>query len=44
MVHGLPSQKAAQLARFKNPLVIILLIAASLSLFFGDKPPAHSVY
>ncbi len=25
------------LARFKNPLVIILLIAASLSLFFGDK-------
>jgi Mg2+-importing ATPase len=27
----------ALLARFKNPLVIILLIAASLSLFFGDK-------
>jgi Mg2+-importing ATPase len=27
----------AFLARFKNPLVIILLIAASLSLFFGDK-------
>lgn len=25
------------LARFKNPLVIILLLAASLSLFFGDK-------
>lgn len=28
---------AAFLARFKNPLVIILLIAASLSIFFGDK-------
>ncbi len=28
---------AAFLARFKNPLVIILLLAASLSLFFGDK-------
>ncbi len=27
----------AFLARFKNPLVIILLLAASLSLFFGDK-------
>lgn len=27
----------ALLARFKNPLVIILLLAASLSLFFGDK-------
>lgn len=25
------------LARFKNPLVIILLIAGSLSLYFGDK-------
>lgn len=25
------------LSRFKNPLVIILLLAASLSLFFGDK-------
>ncbi len=25
------------LARFKNPLVIILLVAATLSLFFGDK-------
>ena len=24
-------------ARFKNPLVLILLLAASLSLFFGDK-------
>ena len=28
---------AAFFARFKNPLVIILLFAASLSLFFGDK-------
>ncbi|MGF7228661.1 MAG: magnesium-translocating P-type ATPase [Candidatus Saccharibacteria bacterium] len=28
----------AFLARFKNPLVIILLMAATLSLFFGDKP------
>ena len=27
----------AFLARFKNPLVIILLAAASLSLFFGDR-------
>ncbi len=27
----------AFLARFKNPLVIILLLAASLSLFFGDN-------
>jgi Mg2+-importing ATPase len=27
----------AFLARFKNPLVIILILAASLSLFFGDK-------
>ena len=27
----------ALLGRFKNPLVIILLLAASLSLFFGDK-------
>ena len=27
----------AFLARFKNPLVIILLIAATLSLFFGDS-------
>lgn len=27
----------ALFARFKNPLVIILLLAASLSLFFGDK-------
>jgi len=27
----------ALLARFKNPLVVILLIAATLSLFFGDK-------
>jgi len=27
----------ALLARFKNPLVIILLIAATLSLFFGDR-------
>src|SRR5436309_850138 len=27
----------ALVARFKNPLVIILLLAASLSLFFGDK-------
>ena len=27
----------AFLARFKNPLVLILLLAASLSLFFGDK-------
>jgi P-type Mg2+ transporter len=27
----------AFLARFRNPLVIILLIAATLSLFFGDK-------
>ncbi len=27
----------ALLVRFENPLVIILLIAASLSLFFGDK-------
>jgi len=27
----------ALLARFKNPLVIILLVAASLSLFFGDS-------
>lgn len=27
----------AFLARFKNPLVIILLLAAFLSLFFGDK-------
>ncbi len=27
----------ALLARFKNPLVIILLLAASLSLFFGDR-------
>lgn len=27
----------ALFARFKNPLVIILLFAASLSLFFGDK-------
>lgn len=27
----------ALLARFKNPLVIILLLAASLSLFFGDQ-------
>jgi len=27
----------AFLTRFKNPLVIILLLAASLSLFFGDK-------
>jgi P-type Mg2+ transporter len=27
----------ALLARFKNPLVIILLLAATLSLFFGDK-------
>ncbi len=27
----------AFLARFKNPLVIILLFAATLSLFFGDK-------
>lgn len=30
----------AFLARFKNPLVIILLIAALLSLFFGDKVSA----
>lgn len=28
---------AALLARFKNPLVIILLVAATLSIFFGDK-------
>lgn len=27
----------AFLARFKNPLVIILILAATLSLFFGDK-------
>lgn len=27
----------ALLARFKNPLVVILLIAATISLFFGDK-------
>jgi Mg2+-importing ATPase len=27
----------ALLARFRNPLVIILLLAASLSLFFGDR-------
>lgn len=27
----------ALLARFKNPLIIILLAAATLSLFFGDK-------
>lgn len=27
----------AFLARFKNPLVLILLLAATLSLFFGDK-------
>lgn len=27
----------AFLARFKNPLVIVLLIAATLSIFFGDK-------
>lgn len=27
----------AFLARFKNPLVLILLLAASLSLFFGEK-------
>jgi len=27
----------AFLARFKNPLIIILLLAASLSLFFGDR-------
>ncbi|MGZ6004861.1 MAG: magnesium-translocating P-type ATPase [Candidatus Saccharimonadales bacterium] len=27
----------ALLARFKNPLVIILMVAATLSLFFGDK-------
>ena len=27
----------ALLARFKNPLVVILLIAATLSLFFGDR-------
>ncbi len=31
------SAARALLARFKNPLVIILLLAASLSLFFGDK-------
>lgn len=31
------SAMRALLARFKNPLVIILLLAASLSLFFGDK-------
>lgn len=28
----------ALLLRFRNPLVIILLLAATLSLFFGDKP------
>ncbi|NTW61362.1 cation-transporting P-type ATPase [Candidatus Saccharibacteria bacterium] len=27
----------AFLARFKNPLVIILIVAAGMSLFFGDK-------
>lgn len=27
----------ALLARFRNPLVVILLLAATLSLFFGDK-------
>src|SRR5882672_6285119 len=27
----------AFLARFRNPLVLILLLAATLSLFFGDK-------
>jgi Mg2+-importing ATPase len=34
---GRGSAARALLARFKNPLVIILLMAASLSLFFGDK-------
>ena len=28
---------SALLARFKNPLVIILLVVAALSIFFGDK-------
>lgn len=28
----------ALVARFRNPLVVILLFAATLSLFFGDKP------
>jgi Mg2+-importing ATPase len=35
--HGKNKALLALLARFKNPLVIILLLAASLSLFFGDK-------
>ncbi len=35
--HGRSKAALALLARFKNPLVIILLLAASVSLFFGDK-------
>jgi len=35
--HGKNKALLALLARFKNPLVIILLLAALLSLFFGDK-------
>lgn len=35
--HGRSKAVLSLLARFKNPLVIILLLAASLSLFFGDK-------
>lgn len=31
------------LARFSNPLVIVLLVAASLSLFFGDKPSFYII-
>jgi Mg2+-importing ATPase len=34
---GQGSAIKALLARFMNPLIVILLIAASLSLFFGDK-------
>ena len=40
VLHDTPSRShglKALIARFKNPLVIVLLIAASLSLFFGDK-------
>lgn len=33
----------AFIARFKNPLVIVLLIAATLSLFFGDKPSFYII-
>ncbi len=33
----------ALLARFSNPLVIVLLVAATLSLFFGDKPSFYII-